>query len=65
MGVRMGEEGRDRGCWDVRLVEGGRSDVEKELRFRLEARARRVATDECATMDSGRRVEREDCSVMG
>lgn len=45
--------------------DGGRSDVEKDLRFRPEARARRVAADDRATIDNGRRVAREDCSVIG
>ena len=60
----MGEQGGDCRC-DVAFGDGGRSDVEKDLRFRLEARARRVANEECATMESGRKVEREDCSVIG
>lgn len=47
------------------IGDGGRSDVEKDFRFRLEARARSVAAEECATMDSGRKVAREDCSVIG
>ena len=60
----MGEGGGD-GVRVVGLGDGGRSDVEKDLRFRLEARARRVATEDCAARDNGRRVAREDCSVMG
>ena len=60
----MGEQGGERRC-DVAFGDGGRSDVEKDLRFRLEARPRRVAAEECATMESGRKVEREDCSVIG
>lgn len=44
---------------------GGRSDVEKDLRFKPEARARRVAVEDCATIDTGRKVAREDCSVIG
>lgn len=47
------------------MGEGGRSDVEKDVRFRLEARARRVAAEECAIIDSEWRVARDDCSVMG
>ena len=47
------------------LEDGGRSDVENDLRFRLEARVRRVAAEECAGMDSGRKVAREDRSVIG
>ena len=60
----MGEQGGECRC-DVAFGDGARSDVEKDLRFRLEARPRRVAAEECATMDSGRKVEREDCSVIG
>lgn len=45
--------------------EGGRLDVEKDLRFRLEARVRRVAAEECAGKDSGRKVARDDRSVIG
>ena len=44
---------------------GGRSDVEKDLRFRLEARARRLAAEDCATIVVGRKVAKEDCSVIG
>lgn len=51
--------------WYVVFKDGGRSDVEKDLRFRPEARARRVAAEECATIDRGRKVAREDCSVIG
>ena len=51
--------------WNAGLGDGGRSDVEKDLRFRLEARTRRVAAEDCATIDSGRKVAREDCSVIG
>ena len=60
----MGEQGGECRC-DVAFGDGGRSDVEKDLRFRLEARPRRVAAEGCATMESGRKVEREDCSVIG
>ena len=62
--MSTGEQGGEWRCDEV-FADGGRSDVEKDLRFRLEARRRRVATEECATMDSGRKVEREDCSVIG
>lgn len=47
------------------LGEGRRSDVEKDLRFRLEARVRRVAAEERAGRDSGRKVARDDRSVIG
>ena len=60
----MGEQGGECRC-DSAFRDGGRSDVEKDLRFRLEARPRRVAAEECATIESGRKVEREDCSVIG
>ena len=62
--MSTGEDGGEC-CWDVGLGAGGRSDVEKDLRFRLEARARRVAAEGCAMIDTGRKVEREDCSVIG
>ena len=51
--------------WGVRFGDGGRSDVENDLRFRPEARARRVAAEECAAIDKGRKVASEDCSVIG
>lgn len=59
----MGEDGGER-CWDV-VFGGGRSDVEKDLRFKPEERARRVAAEDCATIDIGRKVAREDRSVIG
>lgn len=59
-----GEDGGD-GHWDEKFGDGGRSDVEKDLRFKPEVRARRVAAEECATMDDGRKVASEDCSVIG
>lgn len=62
--MSTGEDGRER-RWNVGFGDGGRSDVEKDLRLRPEARARRVAAEECATIDSGRKVAREDCSVIG
>lgn len=52
-------------CLLVGSADGGRSDVENDLRFRLDTRARRVAADGCATTDNGRKVANEDCSVMG
>ena len=60
----MGDNGGEY-RWDIGFGDGGRSDVEKDLRFRPEARARRVAAEECATTDTGRKVAREDCSVIG
>lgn len=62
--MSTGEDGGE-GRGDVGLGEGGRSDVEKDLRFRLEARVRRVAAEECAGKDSGRKVARDDRSVIG
>lgn len=62
--MSTGEGGGER-RWEVRFPDGGRSDVEKDLRFRPEARARRVAAEECAIIDNGRKVAREDCSVIG
>ena len=59
--------GDDRGEYfsDVGFGDGGRSDVEKDLRFRPEEHARRVAAEECAAIDTECMVDREDCSVMG
>ena len=62
--MSTGEDGGET-CWDLKFGGGGRSDVEKDLRFRPEARARSVAAEECAAIDKGRRVASEDCSVMG
>ena len=39
--------------------------MEKDSRFRPEARARRVAAEECVIIDKGRKVAKEDCSVIG
>ena len=62
--MSTGEDGGE-SRWGVGCGDGGRSEVEKDLRFRPEARARRVAAEECAAIDNGRRVASEDCSVIG
>ena len=63
-GASAGEDGGGF-RWEAGSGDGGRSDVENDLRLRPEARARRVAAEDCATIDSGRKVAREDCSVIG
>ena len=58
-------EGEGECRWQGCFGDGGRSDVEKDLRLTLEARVRRVAAEGCAAIDSGRKVAREDFSVIG